>query len=90
MGYQQIHERPWYDIDGVDATLIEDYHGEPAVRVVFKGGFVFGSTTEHSEAKTQASKLLGKSYERMRVIQVVFYDERVRELFYAYRKATKK
>ncbi|URP22348.1 hypothetical protein SEA_BIG4_315 [Microbacterium phage Big4] len=89
MAYQAIHMRDYYDIDGLRVEKIK-FHGEDAVKVDFTPGFVFGSTTEHSSAKMQASKILKMPYDRMRAIDVTFENERVVSAVYAYRKSTRK
>ena len=90
MTWQPIHEREYYDIPGVHVELFNDeYLSDPFVVVQYEPGFVFGNISPFAEGKLQACKKLGKHYDRMRVVDMVFDPgtERVTELVFAYRKA---
>ncbi|UDL16542.1 hypothetical protein SEA_ZOOMAN_301 [Microbacterium phage Zooman] len=89
MGYQPIHLRPYEERRGYTVTLIDSVN-DPFVIVEFDTPFVYGNSDPYSTAKLLASQKLKKNYDHIRVIDLVFKDERIHSMYLAYRKPGRK
>ncbi len=89
MRYLPIHERPYEDYPGYTVTLI-DAVNDPFVIVEFAEPFVYGNSDPYSTAKILASQKLKKNYDHIRVIDLVFKNERIHSMHLAYRKPSKR
>lgn len=85
MGYQPIHLQPYEERRGYTVTVHTDPAGEE-----FAEPFMFGNSVPYSTAKILASQKLKKNYDHIRVIDLVFENERVQSMYLAYRKPVKK
>lgn len=90
MGYQPIHLQPYEERRGYTVTVHTDPAGEEFVEVEFAQPFVYGNSDPYSTAKILASQKLKKNYDHIRVIDLVFENERVQSMYLAYRKPVKK
>lgn len=86
MPYTPPHERELRVAPRWVVTPVE-WNGEDAVFVRPAEPFVFGDTGPYSTAKLYACQTLRRNYDRMRVVDLSFENERVVSLTIAYRKA---